>query len=340
MATPPPVTRPDDSAHGLNLAVVIPCYRERERIVEVVGAIGSGVSDIIVVDDACPDGTGTIVREQISDPRVRVVVHDTNTGVGGATMTGYREAIARGADVIVKIDGDGQMDPAMIDAFIAPIAAGRADYVKGNRFHELSGLGAMPFARLVGNIGLSFLTKVSSGYWSVFDPTNGFTAIHARVANALPFEAIDNRFFFESDMLFRLGMIRAVVHQVPMRARYGNETSSLSVARAGPEFLWKNLRNTARRLFYRYVLHDFSIASIELVLGTAALAFGVIFGLSAWAESVDSGVPATAGTVILAALPIIVGVQMVLGFLHHDTHSTPTVPLHPDLGGPDRTEAS
>jgi dolichol-phosphate mannosyltransferase len=329
-----------ETGAGPKTAVVIPCFREKDRIADVLAAVGPEVSLIVVVDDACPDGTGRFVQDTVHDPRVDVIIHAANTGVGGATKTGYRRAVEAGCDVIVKLDGDGQMDPALIPSFVRPIAEGRADYVKGNRFHDLSGVGAMPAARLIGNIGLSFLTKASSGYWSVFDPTNGFTAIHARVARDLPLDAVDDGFFFESDMLFRLGLMRALVHQVPMRARYGDETSSLSVMRAGPEFLWKNLRNTARRLFYRYVLHDVSAASIELVLGTAALAFGVVFGLSAWAESMRSGVPATAGTVILAALPVIVGVQMLLAFLNHDTQAMPRTPIHPDLAPLKRDESA
>jgi len=329
--TPALPKKEDDSATNSPIcAVVVPCFREKQRIMDVLVGIGPEISMIVVVDDACPEQTGAHVRDTTADPRVHVLIHDANKGVGGATITGYRHAIKNGASIVVKVDGDGQMDPNLIPALIAPIADGQADYVKGNRFHDLSGVTEMPTTRLIGNLALSFLTKASSGYWSVFDPTNGLTAIHAKAIETLPLDRIDNRFFFESDMLFRLGLARAVVREIPMKARYGDEQSSLSVVRAGPEFLFKNLRNLARRLGYSYFLRDFNIASIELLVGTLLLGFGCLFGISAWAESLSTGVPATAGTVILAALPVMVGVQMILAFLNHDTQSMPKDPIHRD----------
>ena len=313
------------------VAVVIPCFRETEHILAVIDEIGDEVRQIFIVDDACPDGTGEYVRNHSTDPRVTVVIHETNTGVGGATLTGYRRAIEAGADIIIKIDGDGQMDPSLVSKLIEPIVQGKADYAKGNRFHQLEDLGHMPAVRIAGNLALSFACKLSSGYWNIFDPTNGFTAIHAKVAQRLPSAKISAGFFFESDMLFRLNLMRAVVVDVPMKARYGAETSTLKVSHAIFEFAVKHWRNTAKRVLYSYFAHDFNIASIELVLGKVFFFFGVIFGAVEWRESVVSGVPATAGTVILAALPIILGSQLLLAFLNYDTRNIPDVPLHPRL---------
>ena len=204
------------------IAVVIPCYRASDRILGVLGAIGPECAAIFVVDDGCPEGTGKLVRDRVTDPRVRVLSHDRNRGVGAAVMTGYRAALADGADIIVKMDGDGQMAPADLPALVAPILEGSSDYAKGNRFAELSGLPAMPVVRMIGNAALSFVTKFSSGYWDVFDPTNGYTAIHAEVVARLPLDRIAPRYFFESDMLFRLYTVRAVVCDVPMPALYGS----------------------------------------------------------------------------------------------------------------------
>ena len=167
---------PVNESLSTRVVAVIPCYRERGRIMGVLDSFDATVSRIIVVDDACPEGTGLFVRENCRDPRVDVVIHERNLGVGGATLTGYRRALELGADVIVKVDGDGQMDPKFIPILIRPIAEGRADYAKGNRFYLLEGVADMPFLRLVGNLALSFASKLSSGYWKVFDPTNGFTA--------------------------------------------------------------------------------------------------------------------------------------------------------------------
>ena len=184
------------------VAVVIPSYKVTRHILGVIAGIGPEITRIYVVDDKCPDNSGDFVSANCRDPRVTVVRHEQNQGVGGAVMSGYRAAIADGASVIVKVDGDGQMDGALIPAFIAPILAGEADYTKGNRFFNLEQIGSMPPMRLFGNAMLSLLTKLSSGYWDLFDPTNGFTAIHADAARFLPFDKISKRYFFESDMLF------------------------------------------------------------------------------------------------------------------------------------------
>lgn len=310
------------------IAVVIPCYRVADAVLSVIRKIGPEVARIFVVDDACPEGSGRRVQAECADNRVQVLFHDRNQGVGGATLTGYRQALDAGAEILVKVDGDGQIDPALIPALVAPIARGEADYAKGNRFYDLDGLMQMPKLRLAGNLILSFASKMSSGYWNAFDPTNGFTAIHAKAARALPFDKISQTYFFESDMLFRLYLARAVVADVPMRARYGNEKSSLRIANVVGEFLVKHGINTAKRIFYMYFLRDFTVASVELVLGTALFLFGVVFGAVKWSESIATGVPATAGTVILAALPILVGIQLLLAFLSFDIRNVPQHPLH------------
>jgi len=170
------------------IAVVIPCYKVAAHLCDFIRQIGKEVDAIFVVDDCCPEKSGALVEKVCKDSRVRVIYHTTNQGVGGAIMSGYKAAIIDGAAIIVKIDGDGQMDPSLIPAFIAPIVSGEADYTKGNRFFDLEEIRAMPKARLFGNAVLSFMTKLSSGYWYLFDPTNGYTAIHADVARHLPFE--------------------------------------------------------------------------------------------------------------------------------------------------------
>ncbi len=316
---------------SFRIAVVVPCYRERAHVLDVLAAIGDEVWRVFVVDDACPESTGHLVRERCADPRVEVIVHDRNRGVGGATITGYRAAVAAGATVIVKLDGDGQMNPAFIPRLVRPIREGRADYAKGNRFYDLSNLSGMPLVRVVGNLGLSFASKLSSGYWDIFDPTNGYTAIHAKVVAQLPLDKVRRDFFFESDLLFRLNTIRAVVVDVPMAARYGAEVSHLSARRVLLPFAWRHCVNTAKRIFYNYFLRDFSAASVELVAGKLLILFGVIYGAVWWRLSILTGVPATAGTVVLAALPILLGSQLLIAFLNFDTRNVPREPLHPYL---------
>jgi dolichol-phosphate mannosyltransferase len=313
---------------GTRVAVVIPSYKVTRHIVAVIASMPAVVWRIYVVDDACPDGSGKLVAAAAVDERVQVLYHPKNRGVGGAMMTGYQAAIADGAEVIVKIDGDGQMDSSLIPNFIEPILSGEADYAKGNRFYNLEEIRAMPKVRLFGNAVLSFMTKLSSGYWDLFDPTNGYTAIHADVARHLPFEKISPRYFFETDMLFRLNTLRAVVVDVSMDAQYGDEVSNLKVSKIIGEFLVKHIRNFAKRIFYNYYLRDMSLASIELPLGILLFFSGCGLGAYHWINSLKVGVSTPAGTVMLAALPILMGVQLILAFLGYDIANVPRRPFH------------
>jgi len=310
------------------IAVVVPSYKVTSHVVQTLSEIGKEVSYIFVVDDACPDGSGKLVQEKVSDSRVKVIFHEENLGVGGAMTTGYKAALETDADIIVKLDGDGQMDPALISELIAPIVNGRADYTKGDRLDSLTGLSQMPSIRLFGNAGLSLLTKISTGYWNITDPTNGYTAIHRDVLKVLPLGMLSKRFFFESDMLFRLSLYRAVVWDVPMQARYGTEKSNLSIIKTLWEFPWKHFKNFHKRLFYNYYLRDVSAASIELPLGIVLWWFGLIFGISAYNQSMDTGVAATTGTVMISVVPLILGFQLLLAFVSHDVSSVPTRPRH------------
>lgn len=310
------------------IAVVIPSYKVTDHIMGVISRIGAEVCRIYVVDDCCPDRSGEFVEINCNDSRVTVVRQDKNQGVGGAVMAGYSRAIADGADIIVKVDGDGQMDPALIPAFVAPILAGEADYTKGNRFFYLEDVRAMPRVRLFGNAVLSFMTKLSSGYWDVLDPTNGYTAIHKEVAQHLPLDKISQRYFFETDMLFRLNTLRAVVVDIPMDAKYGDEVSNLRVSHIIGEFLYKHIRNFCKRVFYNYYLRDMSLASIELPVGLALFLFGVVFGGYQWAQASSLGREASAGTVMLSALPVLIGIQLILAFLGQDISAVPKRPFH------------
>lgn len=313
------------------IAVVIPCYKAREHILDVINKIGGEVWRIYVVDDCCPEGSGRHVADSVKDPRLRVIFNPQNLGVGGAVMAGYRAAVADGADVIVKIDGDGQMDPAMIPRFTAPILKGQTDYTKGNRFYSLTHISQMPAARLFGNAALSFMTKLSTGYWNIFDPTNGYTAIHAKVAASLPLDRISHRYFFETDMLFRLNIMRAVVVDIPMDAAYGEEKSQLRIGKILGEFLFKHARILAKRIVYNYFLRDMTLASVELLMGGGLFGFGLFFGLAHWSKAIASGNPTPLGTIMIAAMSLLVGLQLILAFLGFDIASVPKRPVHDDL---------
>lgn len=317
----------DDTA-GQRIAVVIPCYRVTQHILDVIARIGVEVSAVFCVDDACPDNSGDFIAAQCRDPRVTILRHAQNQGVGGAVMTGYAAAIAAGYDILVKIDGDGQMDPELLPHFVAPILSGQADYTKGNRFWELGQIRQMPLIRRIGNLGLSFMAKASSGYWDVFDPTNGYTAIHASIASYLPFDSISKRYFFETDVLFRLNTLRATVKDIPMNAQYGDETSHLKVSQVIGEFALKHLRNGLKRIVYSYFLRDMSIASIELVGGVGLLTFGALFGGYHWYQSSLAGSATPVGTIMLSIVALITGIQFLLAFVSYDIANTPRATLN------------
>lgn len=309
-----------------HVAVIVPLFRAPEEIGRVLKGIPPWVQTVVVVDDGSGDDSAERVRG-IADPRVALVLHPENRGVGAAVLTGYREAIARGAEVLVKMDGDDQMDPAQLHRVVAPIMRGEADYAKGNRFLHTRELGSMPWARRLGNLGLSFLTKLASGYWDIFDPTNGYTALHASVLPLLDATRLHPRFFFETSLLVELGLARAVVRDVPIPARYGDGPSHLSVGGALAAFPFLLVRGAARRLMVQYYLRDFTLVSLFLPAGATLAGGGTLFGAWHWYRSSAAGTSTPAGTIMLAALPVLLGIQLLLQAVVADMQGVPTRPL-------------
>lgn len=312
----------------MKVAVAIPCYRVTAHVLQVLRDIPPDVHGIFCVDDACPDNSGRYIEQNNADPRVRVIYNDRNLGVGGAVKAAYRAAAAEAFDIAIKVDGDGQMDPQLIPRFIAAIASHRCDYAKGNRFFRVEDVQQMPKARIFGNAVLSFLSKISTGNWHIFDPTNGYTALHLATLDLLDLDKVANRFFFETDLLFRLNLARCVVRDLPMVAKYGSEISNLNISRIALPFLWGHVRNTVKRLFYTYFLRDFHATSVTLTLGPPLLAGGIIVSLYHWWRSIRDGIPATAGTVMICALLLISGAQLLLSALAFDISNVPREPMH------------
>ena len=311
------------------VAVVIPCFNVERTIEEVVAGIPADVSRIYCVNDCSKDATGSVIaRLAEKDARVIAITRDQNGGVGAAFIDGMARALDDDASVIVKVDGDGQMNGAFVADFAAPIINGEADYVKGNRFFDIERVLAMPRMRLVGNAGLSFFSKLSTGYWNLFDPTNGYVAIHADVARLIPMAKLHKRYFFESDLLFRLSILQAKVIELPLETVYNGETSNLSSWRCLVTFPFLHMRNFLKRLFYNYVLRNFSFGSIALPTGLLLLILGTAYGTIKWIDSFRTQEPATAGTVMLSALPVLVGIQLILSFLAQDVSSVPDQPVH------------
>lgn len=316
------------SLNKRTIAVVIPCYKVKKHILQVLKEVPEFIDRIYVCDDKCPEKSGNFVLENATDPRIKIIYNQINLGVGGAVCAGYREALSEKIEIIIKLDGDGQMDPGLIEELIQPLLVLESDYVKGNRFHTPSSLAQMPGIRIFGNSGLSFINKLVTGYWEIMDPTNGFTAISYEALKTLPLEKIERRYFFECDMLFRLSINEARVTDFYMNAKYSDEVSNLSVKKTLVEFPPKFLKRFFKRLFYQYFLRDFNFGSVALITGIPFLGFGSIYGMMKYYEyTIVRDIPAPTGSVVIPSLLIILGTQFLISFLQYDINSYPKTSL-------------
>ena len=313
------------------VAVVIPCYRVREKIVGVVESLIGRVDYVFAVDDKCPEGSGAWLQDNCRHPSVRVIFHEINQGVGGAMITGYKAALGTDAEVIVKMDGDGQMDARFLGRLIAPLLSGKADFAKGTRFFDLRALRSMPRGRRIGNFGLTVLTKAASGFWHLSDPTNGYFALRRGALGLVNFHLLDLRYFFEISLLVQLNVVRAVAVDVPIPAIYGDENSSLSPMKALFSFPAKLLGGFVHRIWWRYFIYDINIVSVFLVAGLLMFFGGGGFGLWRWSANVAEGVNQSAGTVALAMLPMLLGFQMLLQAMVLDVMDKPAEPVSETL---------
>lgn len=299
--------------HGQSVFVVVPAFNERERIAATVGGTPSFVDRIVVVDDGSTDDTASVVEGlKALDRRIVLLRNEKNFGVGGAVRHGFQWSVEHGADLLVKMDGDGQMDPDELPGLLAPLRDPDVDMAKGNRFLNARELAGMPKARLIGNFFLTFLTKLASGYWNVFDPQNGYVALKAATFRRLPLDGLAPGYFFENDLLVRVNIVGGRVVDVPMPARYRGEKSSMSLTRIVGSFPLLLFHRFWYRVYQKYVLRDFSPIALFYGLGIPLFAWGFVFGLVVWAHSIIYRQVATVGTVMLSALPVIVGLQLVL----------------------------
>lgn len=306
------------------ITVVIPCYNVAKHIKDVICNIPDSISYIIAVNDCSKDDTESILLKLANENKKIIYIrHEVNQGVGGAMITGYKRSIELNADITIKMDGDGQMDAAYIPALVKPLVDDKADFTKGNRFRELKALQAMPLSRRIGNLGLSFIIKAASGYWNVFDPTNGFTAIKNETLKSMNFNKIHKRYYFETSMLIELYYANAVVNDIPMKARYGDEVSGLSRTKTLFQFPPKLFIAFIRRLILKYFLFDFNIASIYTIFGLPLFLFGLYYGITNFLKYSRSHIGAPTGTVVIPTLLIILGFQLLLSAVTYDITNYP-----------------
>lgn len=309
---------------GAVVAAVVPAYKEETMIATVIETMPGFIDHIVVVDDCSPDATSEVVRS-IGSSRVTLIRHEVNQGVGGAIITGHRAAMELGADVNVIMAGDAQMDPAHLPALLDQVTDGGYGFAKANRFYAPESFQGMPRHRVFGNIVLSFMTKLASGYWHLFDPQNGYTAVRVEVLRNIPLDAVAKRYSFENDFLIHLNIQQVSAVDVPVPAVYGDEVSSIKLGKVVPELLDLLFRGFWRRIWYRYVLWSFSPIALLLFLGL--LLFTIGLAISVWVAFLALGsVVATAATVMLAALPLMIGTQMLISALQLDIQASPATP--------------
>lgn len=309
---------------GATIAAVVPAYREEKMIAQVIETMPDFVDHIVIVDDCSPDDTSGAVR-RVDDPRVALIRHEVNQGVGGAIITGHTEAMRLGADIDVIMAGDAQMDPDHLPSLLDRVTDDGYGFAKANRFYAPESFAGMPRHRVLGNIMLSFMTKFASGYWNLFDPQNGYTAVRTEVLRRVPLERVAKRYSFENDLLIHLNILQVSATDVPIPAVYGDEVSSIRLSKVVPELMHRLTVGFWTRIWYRYVLWSFSPIALLLFGGLFLMTFGI--GFSIWVMfQIAASVVATAATVMLAALPLVIGTQMLLTALQLDIQSTPSRP--------------
>jgi glycosyltransferase involved in cell wall biosynthesis len=311
---------------GARVAAVVPAYNEQKMIAKVIDTMPGFVDHIVIVDDCSPDGTSAVVRAS-ADPRVTLIRHEQNQGVGGAIITAHRAAMELGADVNVVMAGDAQMDPAYLPDLLDRVTDEGYGFAKANRFYAPESFQGMPRHRVFGNITLSFLTKLASGYWNLFDPQNGYTAVRTEVLRRVPLDRVARRYSFENDLLIHLNILQIPATDVPIPAIYGEESSSIRLSKVIPELLNRLTVGFWSRIWYRYVLWSFSPIALLLFLGLLLFVFGLAVAI--WtAFQIAASVVATAATVMLAALPLMIGTQMLISALQLDIQATPSTPTY------------
>jgi glycosyltransferase involved in cell wall biosynthesis len=308
---------------GQDVCVVIPCYNVAPHIAGVLSAMPDYVDRVIAVDDGSRDDTIKAL-EAANDKRVEVIRHERNRGVGAAMRTGLARGAQAGADLLVKVDGDGQMDLGDLTKLLDPLIDDpRYGYSKGNRLADQKALSRMPRLRVIGNFAMTFLTKLASGYWYVVDPQNGYLAIRRVVWERLDPERISDGYFFENDVLVGLNILDIPVKDVPIPARYGDERSYLRVRRVLAPFAFLLLRRTFYRVYMKYMLRDFSPIALFLLAGLPLFIWGVVFGAYQWWNHAQQDIATPTGTVIVAVVPLILGFQLLLQALVLDIQNSP-----------------
>jgi glycosyltransferase involved in cell wall biosynthesis len=305
---------------GKRVGVVVPAFDEETLIAATLGGIPPLVDRILVVDDGSTDRTAERARE-LGDPRVEVLTHERRSGVGAATVTGYRRAMAEELDVVVVMNGDNQMDAEDLPTLVEPVARGELDYSKANRLSTGQAWQLIPKTRFFGNAILSMLTKIASGYWHVADSQSGYTVISRQMLERLDLDRVYTQYGFPNDMLVHLNVWNARVRDFPSRPIYGvGERSAMRYRHVVPRISWLLLKGFFWRLWEKYVKRDFHPLVFFYVMGFIATVTGIGLGLVVVAFRI-AGDSIPVATVVLVAVLVISGLQFTLFAMWFDMES-------------------
>lgn len=300
------------------IGVAIPCFMGSKLTLKIVKEVIEYSDHVVLIDDLCPRSTGKFISSKINNPKLHIIYNEKNLGVGGSTKKGFTWLLDKGCDIIIKVDADGQISPHDIPKMCAPILKNECDSTKGNRFSNLDKVLNMPKIRLIGNILLSFMAKFSTGYWELFDPTNGFIAFRSNILKEINLRKTDDRFFFETDLLFRCSLKNVCIKNISVDPIYNGSYSSLRPIKEIPNFLKKHIIILVKRIIYQYFILDFNPGSIELVLALVLALFSFFISITSIYLSHITGELTSAGTASLFIISVVVCIQLLLSFIYYD----------------------
>ena len=305
------------------IIAIMPCYRSADTAISISKDVIKFVDKLICIDDFCPDNTGKKISKLINSEKIDLIFHESNKGIGGAMKSGFIYALRFEPEIIIKIDSDGQMSPFLIPKLIKPLLEGSSELSKGNRFTSPNSIKKMPIIRIIGNIGLGFITKLSTGYWELFDPTNGFIALRAEVLKDLSLDKIDNGYFFETDFLFRCSLRNTLISEITMDAVYANEKSNLNPFKEFFRFFYKHINLFLKRLIYQYFLLDFNPGSLSLLLSLILGIISLLIGIRSFTYYGKINMETPLGIQILFLASSLICNQFLISFIYYDVSQKP-----------------
>lgn len=305
---------------NIKVAVIIPCYNEEKLIQKTINTLPDSVDYVIAVNDASKDNTLAVLQEiSKKNKKVMVLDNDLNGGIGYSLKNGFQYAIEYTDAVAIGIvSGDAQCDPRYIQPMLDEFIDRNCDYVKGNRFFQREALKSMPTYRRIGNIFISLLTKFSTGYYSISDTTMGFGFLRRTLLEQIDYTLVKDRYDYENSMLIALSIANARIKDHAVPAIYGEETSTIDFLPTVMRVLRVIWVGFWQRIYYKYILFSLHPIAIFLFGGLILSLAGWAFGFYLLLAKIISDSSPSSGTVMLAVLPIILGLQMLLTALLMD----------------------